>query len=186
MVLAYATNQVYAACDKDETVMKYLDKPDCLDRPLGKFEDVIMHSFRGSKSELFFIKLLFARAPSLFRMNIKQGKAPGSRERRNISKELMRFSRAFPRLSYSIRQIQISILMGEFICNSMLLMLICSSSCLYIFHEQVIQFVNTLKLHNIRNSLWPRPIGIKSNKAQELACTFSQVLPVSLSLRINM
>lgn len=88
---------VYAACDKDEMVMKYLDKPACLDRPLDKLEDVVMHSFRGSKSELFFIKLLFARAPSLVRMNIKQWKTSGPREERNISKELMRFPRASPK-----------------------------------------------------------------------------------------
>uniref|UniRef100_M1BXS9 FBD domain-containing protein n=1 Tax=Solanum tuberosum TaxID=4113 RepID=M1BXS9_SOLTU len=56
--------RVYAASDKDETVMKYLDK----------LEDVVMHSFRGSKSELIFIKLLFTRAPSLIRMNIKLSK----------------------------------------------------------------------------------------------------------------
>ncbi|WMV24103.1 hypothetical protein MTR67_017488 [Solanum verrucosum] len=90
---------VCAACDTNETVMKYMDKPACLDRLLiNKLEDVVMHCFRGSKSELFFIKLLFARAPSLVRMNIKQEKTSGFREEGNISKELMRFPRASPKV----------------------------------------------------------------------------------------
>ncbi|KAH0692076.1 hypothetical protein KY285_019173 [Solanum tuberosum] len=80
---------------RDETVMKYLDKPACLDRSVNKLEDVVMHSFRGSKPELMFIKLLFARAPSLVRMNIKLSK--GAKEERHITKELMRFPRASPK-----------------------------------------------------------------------------------------
>ncbi|KAG5608168.1 hypothetical protein H5410_019449 [Solanum commersonii] len=54
-----------------------------------------MHSFRGSKSELMFINLVFARAPSLVRMNIKLSK--GAKEERHITKEFMRFPRASPK-----------------------------------------------------------------------------------------
>ncbi|KAH0730115.1 hypothetical protein KY289_001303 [Solanum tuberosum] len=74
LILSSFVLEVYAASDKDETVMKYLDKPACLDRSFDKLEDVVMHSFRGSKSELIFVKLLFTRAPSLVRMNIKLSK----------------------------------------------------------------------------------------------------------------
>ncbi|XP_060186261.1 F-box/FBD/LRR-repeat protein At1g13570-like [Lycium barbarum] len=88
---------VCVACDNAEAVMKYLDRPTCLDRPLDKLKDVDMYLYNGSKVELLFIKLLFARTPSLVRMDIKQKEALGTREERNITKELMRFPRASPK-----------------------------------------------------------------------------------------
>ncbi|XP_060185447.1 uncharacterized protein LOC132614907 [Lycium barbarum] len=91
-ILVYGTD-----CESAEAVMKYLGRPACLDRPLDKLKDVVMRLFEGSKAELLFIKLLFARTPSLVRMDIKQKKAIGTWEERNITRELMRFPRASPK-----------------------------------------------------------------------------------------
>uniref|UniRef100_A0A1S4ALB6 F-box/FBD/LRR-repeat protein At1g13570 n=2 Tax=Nicotiana tabacum TaxID=4097 RepID=A0A1S4ALB6_TOBAC len=80
-----------------DAVLKYVDTPVCLDRPLNKLKHAVICSFMGSKEELLFIKLLFARTPSLVRMNIKQNRAFDSTEERNITTELMRFPRASPK-----------------------------------------------------------------------------------------
>ncbi|XP_059309727.1 F-box/FBD/LRR-repeat protein At1g13570-like isoform X2 [Lycium ferocissimum] len=77
-----------------EADLKYIDAQTCLDRPLNKLKDVTMHYFVGSKAELFFIKLLLARTPSLERMSIEPA---GSLEEWNIAIELMRFPRASPK-----------------------------------------------------------------------------------------
>ncbi|XP_075082847.1 F-box/FBD/LRR-repeat protein At1g13570-like isoform X2 [Nicotiana tabacum] len=79
-----------------EAVSEYLDTADCLNQPLNKLKYVVIHLFKGSKTELFFVKLLFARCPSLKSMSIKQAKASGSKEERNIVIELARFPRASP------------------------------------------------------------------------------------------
>ncbi|WMV53805.1 hypothetical protein MTR67_047190 [Solanum verrucosum] len=53
-----------------EDVYKYIDAPAFLDQPFNKLKDVTVHYFKGSKTELFFIKLLLACTPSLVRMSI--------------------------------------------------------------------------------------------------------------------
>ncbi|WMV24143.1 hypothetical protein MTR67_017528 [Solanum verrucosum] len=80
--------------DNAETVMKYLETPTCLNRPLNKLEYVTINSFQCSKTEVFFVKLLCACTPSLVRMYIQQGIAIDSKEERNITIKLMRFPRA--------------------------------------------------------------------------------------------
>ncbi|OIT27410.1 f-boxfbd/lrr-repeat protein, partial [Nicotiana attenuata] len=88
---------VSASSDTVEAVSEYLDTPDCLDQPLNKLKYVVIHLFTGSNTELFFVKLLFARCPSLTSMSIKQVKPSGSKEERNIVIELARFRRASPK-----------------------------------------------------------------------------------------
>ncbi|PHU00413.1 hypothetical protein BC332_30200 [Capsicum chinense] len=82
------------SCDSAEAVLKYIDAPTYLDQPLNKLKDVTVHYFTGSKTELFFIKLLLARTPSLVRMSIDPC---GSLEEWKIAIELMRFPRASPK-----------------------------------------------------------------------------------------
>ncbi|KAH0711704.1 hypothetical protein KY290_007343 [Solanum tuberosum] len=77
--------------DTVEAVLKYIDTPTFLDQPL---KDVTVHYFKGSKIELFFIKLLLACIPSLVRMSIIP---VGSLEDWNIGIDLMRFPRASPK-----------------------------------------------------------------------------------------
>ncbi|KAJ8565934.1 hypothetical protein K7X08_008510 [Anisodus acutangulus] len=48
-----------------EAVLNYLDRPTCLDLPLNKLKYVVIDSYECSKTELLFVKLLLARAPSL-------------------------------------------------------------------------------------------------------------------------
>ncbi|KAJ8564707.1 hypothetical protein K7X08_001167 [Anisodus acutangulus] len=79
--------------DNAEAVLEYLNSPTCLDRPLHNLKDVSLHQFKGSKAEMFFVKLLFARTPSLIRMRIEV-EASDSKEERNINTELMGFPRA--------------------------------------------------------------------------------------------
>ncbi|WMV24122.1 hypothetical protein MTR67_017507 [Solanum verrucosum] len=86
---------VHDSDDNAETVMKYLEIPTCLNRPLNKLEYETINSFRCSKTEVFFVKLLCARTPSLVRMCIEQGIAIDSKEEKNITIKLMRFPRAF-------------------------------------------------------------------------------------------
>nr|XP_016492683.1 PREDICTED: uncharacterized protein LOC107812159 [Nicotiana tabacum] len=83
--------------DNAEAALSYLEMAACLDRPLNNLENVTMHWFKGSKTELLLVKLLFARAPSLVRMSIKPKRAMGSREERDVTTELMRFPRASPK-----------------------------------------------------------------------------------------
>ncbi|KAK4721222.1 hypothetical protein R3W88_011455 [Solanum pinnatisectum] len=71
--------------DNAETIMKYLETETCLNRPLNKLEYVTVSSFKCSKTEVFFVKLLCARTPSLVRMCIVQGIAIDSKEERNIT-----------------------------------------------------------------------------------------------------
>ncbi|KAK4721221.1 hypothetical protein R3W88_011454 [Solanum pinnatisectum] len=80
--------------DNAETIMKYLETQTCLNRPLNKLEYVTISSFKCSKTEVFFVKLLCVRTPSLVRMCIEQGIAIDSKEERNITIKLMRFPRA--------------------------------------------------------------------------------------------
>lgn len=87
--------------DNAETVMKYLETPTCLNRPLNKLEYVTINSFQCSKTEVFFVKLLCACTPSLVRMYIQQGIAIDSKEERNITIKLMRFPRASTRAELS-------------------------------------------------------------------------------------
>ncbi|XP_059315924.1 F-box/FBD/LRR-repeat protein At1g13570-like [Lycium ferocissimum] len=81
----------------EEAVSKYLNSPACLDRPLNKLKHVVIHWFEGAKTELLFIKLLFARTPFLERMSIRQGREFGSREESNIFTELICFPKASPK-----------------------------------------------------------------------------------------
>ncbi|KAH0682475.1 hypothetical protein KY290_021044 [Solanum tuberosum] len=83
--------------DNAETIMKYLETQTCLNRPLNKLEYVTISSFKCSKTEVFFVKLLSARTPSLVRMCIEQEIAIDSKEERNMTIKLMRFPRASTR-----------------------------------------------------------------------------------------
>ncbi|XP_016485511.1 F-box/FBD/LRR-repeat protein At1g13570-like isoform X1 [Nicotiana tabacum] len=88
---------VNATSDIVEAISEYLDTPGCLDQPLNKLKYVVIRFFKGSKTELLFVKLLFARCPSLISMSIKQVKASGSKGERNIVIELARYPRASPK-----------------------------------------------------------------------------------------
>ncbi|KAJ8536142.1 hypothetical protein K7X08_034543 [Anisodus acutangulus] len=57
--------------DDDGAVVKYLDTPDCLERPLNKLELVTIDYCDGSDTELLFVKLLLSHSPSLLRMCIE-------------------------------------------------------------------------------------------------------------------
>ncbi|KAK4372523.1 hypothetical protein RND71_007907 [Anisodus tanguticus] len=87
-----------------EAVLNYLDRPTCLDLPLNKLKYVVIDSYECSKTELLFVKLLLARAPSLVRMYIEQEKVIDSSEDRNVVKELMCFPRASPSI-FRIRKL---------------------------------------------------------------------------------
>nr|XP_016462973.1 PREDICTED: F-box/FBD/LRR-repeat protein At1g13570-like [Nicotiana tabacum] len=88
---------VNATSDTVEAVSEYLDTPGCLDQPLNKLKYVVIHFFKGSKTELLFVKLLFTRCPSLISMSIKQAKASGTKEERNIVIKLAHHPRASPK-----------------------------------------------------------------------------------------
>ncbi|XP_070028913.1 uncharacterized protein [Nicotiana sylvestris] len=85
-----------------EGALSYLDMAACFDRPLNNLEYVTMHWFKGSKTELLLVRLLFARAPSLVRMSIKPKRAIGAREERDVATtELMRFPEHLPKQNCS-------------------------------------------------------------------------------------
>ncbi|KAK4371093.1 hypothetical protein RND71_010568 [Anisodus tanguticus] len=88
---------VYDSDDNDETVLKYLDTPSCLNQPLNKLKYVAIHDFKCSKTELHFVKLLCARAPCLVKMCIEQGIAIDPQKERDITIKMMCFPRASPR-----------------------------------------------------------------------------------------
>ncbi|KAK4720429.1 hypothetical protein R3W88_010662 [Solanum pinnatisectum] len=77
--------------DNVEEVLEYLNSTACLNQPLQSLKDVAMHAFEGSKVEMLFIKLLFARTPSLIRMQVNLFDLEKGRD---IATELMDFPRA--------------------------------------------------------------------------------------------
>ncbi|KAK3031796.1 hypothetical protein RJ639_036948, partial [Escallonia herrerae] len=79
-----------------ESVVSYLEAPDCLDQTLDKLRTVNM-KFMGSRAELLLIKLLLAHSPSLEKVSIEQSGVVDAYEGFKVSRELMRFSRASPR-----------------------------------------------------------------------------------------
>ncbi|KAK2983918.1 hypothetical protein RJ640_017839 [Escallonia rubra] len=79
-----------------ESVVSYLEAPDCLDQTLDKLQTVNM-KFMGSGAELLLIKLLLAHSPSLKKVTIEQGGVIDAYQGFKVSRELMRFSRALPR-----------------------------------------------------------------------------------------
>nr|XP_018624874.2 uncharacterized protein LOC108944382 isoform X1 [Nicotiana tomentosiformis] len=87
---------VHSTSDNAEAVSKYLNTPACLDRSLNKLKRVVIRWFKGSKTELFFIKLLLARTPSLVRIIIKPLRDFCSCEESNITTKLTSFPRASP------------------------------------------------------------------------------------------
>ncbi|KAH0678107.1 hypothetical protein KY284_019192 [Solanum tuberosum] len=80
--------------DNVEVVLEYLNSSFCLNQPLHGLKDVVMHAFEGSKVEMLFVKLLFARTPSLIRMQVNVFDLEKGRE---IATELMDFPRASPK-----------------------------------------------------------------------------------------
>lgn len=84
---------VYSSRNNAKDVLKYLDTPSYLERPLDKLEYVAINDFKRSKAELVFVKLLLSRTPSLLRMCIVQETDLDI----DIALELMRFPRASPR-----------------------------------------------------------------------------------------
>ncbi|KAK6775025.1 hypothetical protein RDI58_026026 [Solanum bulbocastanum] len=84
---------VHATSDNAEAILKFLDTPSCLERPLDKLKHVAINSFSSSKTELLFVKLLLSRTPSLLKMCIDQLADIDV----DIALELMRFPRASPR-----------------------------------------------------------------------------------------
>ncbi|XP_060186132.1 F-box/FBD/LRR-repeat protein At1g13570-like isoform X2 [Lycium barbarum] len=85
--------RVDGTSDDAETVMKYLDMPSCLERPLNNLEHVAINFFKSSKAELLFVKLLLSSTPYLLSMCIRQWADIDV----DIALELMRFRRASPR-----------------------------------------------------------------------------------------
>ncbi|KAK3015419.1 hypothetical protein RJ639_007491 [Escallonia herrerae] len=61
-----------AAGSSMESVVSYLEAPDCLDQTVDKLQTVDM-KFMGSRAELLLIKLLLAHSPSLKKVTIEQG-----------------------------------------------------------------------------------------------------------------
>ncbi|KAK4737798.1 hypothetical protein R3W88_001495 [Solanum pinnatisectum] len=97
---------VCASGDNAEAVLKYLDRPiTCLDLRLNNLKYVAINCYECSKTELLFIKLLFACVPYLVRMCIEQKKAIDSREESKIIKKLMCFLRASPSI-FRIRKLR--------------------------------------------------------------------------------
>ncbi|XP_055828949.1 F-box/FBD/LRR-repeat protein At1g13570-like [Solanum dulcamara] len=84
---------VHATSDNAKAILMYLDTPSCLERALDKLEHVVIKSFRSSKAELLFVKLLLSCTPSLLKMCIVQLIDIDV----DIALELMRFPRASPR-----------------------------------------------------------------------------------------
>ncbi|KAH0681697.1 hypothetical protein KY289_019449 [Solanum tuberosum] len=80
--------------DNVEEVLEYLNSTVCLNQPLHSLKDVGMHAFEGLKVEMLFVKLLFARTPSLIRMQVNVFDLEKGRE---IATELMDFPRASPK-----------------------------------------------------------------------------------------
>ncbi|XP_016574588.2 F-box/FBD/LRR-repeat protein At1g13570 [Capsicum annuum] len=92
---------VHATSDNAEAILKYLDTPSYLERPLDKLEYVVINDFQNSEVELLFVKLLLSLTPSLLRMCIAQQTDIDI----DVALELMRFPRVSPRaeLFYSQR-----------------------------------------------------------------------------------
>nr|XP_016448173.1 PREDICTED: F-box/FBD/LRR-repeat protein At1g13570-like [Nicotiana tabacum]XP_016448174.1 PREDICTED: F-box/FBD/LRR-repeat protein At1g13570-like [Nicotiana tabacum]XP_016448175.1 PREDICTED: F-box/FBD/LRR-repeat protein At1g13570-like [Nicotiana tabacum] len=88
---------VDATDDDAKAVLKYLDSPSCLERPLNKLEHVSINIYESAKAELCFVKQLLSRTPSLLRMRISQKTDIDV----DIALELMRFPRASPRAELS-------------------------------------------------------------------------------------
>ncbi|KAK6790630.1 hypothetical protein RDI58_009711 [Solanum bulbocastanum] len=80
--------------DNVEEVLEYLNSTACLNQPLHSLKDVAMQAFEGSKVEMLFIKLLFARTPSLIRMQVNVFDLEKGRD---IATELMDFRIASPK-----------------------------------------------------------------------------------------
>lgn len=89
--------KVDATDDDAKAVLKYLDSPSCLERPLNKLEHVSINIYESAKAELCFVKQLLSRTPSLLRMRISQKTDIDV----DIALELMRFPRASPRAELS-------------------------------------------------------------------------------------
>ncbi|WMV20559.1 hypothetical protein MTR67_013944, partial [Solanum verrucosum] len=89
-------------CDRADAIMKSLDRPTCLDRPLDKLTHIIMYNFGGSQVELFFVRLLLAHSPSLVKLIISQWEPLVESEKINITTELMCFPHASPEAHLSI------------------------------------------------------------------------------------
>ncbi|KAK2972619.1 hypothetical protein RJ640_008115, partial [Escallonia rubra] len=97
LVLRFLLLQVSTATGSSmESVVSYLEAPDCLDQTLDKLRTVNM-KFMGSRAELLLIKLLLAHSPSLEKVSIEQSGVVDAYQGFKVSRELMRFSRASPR-----------------------------------------------------------------------------------------
>ncbi|XP_016557571.1 F-box/FBD/LRR-repeat protein At1g13570 [Capsicum annuum] len=95
-----------ASRDSAEAVLKYLKRPiTCLDLRLNELKYVGISSHECSKTELLFVKLLFACTPSLVRMCYEQQKPFDSSDERKLTRKLMCFSRAFPSI-FRIRRLR--------------------------------------------------------------------------------
>ncbi|KAG5569993.1 hypothetical protein H5410_059759 [Solanum commersonii] len=94
--LPFTLNSLLSGCDRANAIMKSLDRPTCLDRPLDKLTHIIMYNFGGSQVELFFVRLLLAHSPSLVKLIISQWEPLVESEKINITTELMCFPHASP------------------------------------------------------------------------------------------
>lgn len=81
----------------NEKILNYLKEPDLIKQSVTGLQTVIMLNFQGSTCELLLVKLLLAYSPSLKRMCIEENQGLDPIERLNTSKQLMRFSRAWPK-----------------------------------------------------------------------------------------
>ncbi|CAH1441141.1 unnamed protein product [Lactuca virosa] len=75
----------------------HLESPDCLYRTLDQLQIVEMRHLKGSKAELFFIKLLLAHSPSLQNFTITPSQKTDAQKRFDIAKDVMQFPRASPK-----------------------------------------------------------------------------------------
>ncbi|XP_071904408.1 F-box/FBD/LRR-repeat protein At1g13570-like isoform X1 [Coffea arabica] len=82
----------------DEKTVSYLKEPGLMKQSFKGLQTVIMQMFKGSTSELLLVKLLLACSPSLERMCIEENQDLDPIDRLNTSKELLRFSRASPKV----------------------------------------------------------------------------------------
>ncbi|PHU30674.1 hypothetical protein BC332_02767 [Capsicum chinense] len=95
-----------ASRESTEAVLKYLKRPiTCLDLRLNELKYVGISSHECSKTELLFVKLLFACTPSLVRMCYEQQKPFDSSDERKLTSKLMCFSRASPSI-FRIRRLR--------------------------------------------------------------------------------